>query len=272
MKTIIFPTDYSANADKALDFAIDFAKKTGAKIIALNAYDLPYAETVMTHSLLEIMKENSEAGMKKVEEKLQSAGIPYETRCLVGNPIRLVKKAVEDEGADMVILGTKGASGIEEILIGSNAASILQSVTVPVITIPAGSHFSNIRKIVFGADFKSKRNGTALIQLAEIASIFNAEVVIAHVIVNYGIDNQTVIEAKQRISEYLKGISHRFEVLSGENVEDTLLQFAAEDRADMIALMSRNYSFFESIFHKSVTTKVAYHSKLPYLALHEDAN
>ena len=272
MKTIIFPTDYSLNAEKALEFAIEFAKKTGSKILALNAYDLPYAETVMTHSLLEIMKENSEAGMKKVEEILKNAGIPHETRCLVGNPIRLVKKVVDDEGADMVIMGTKGASGIEEILIGSNAASILQSVTVPVITIPANSKFSGIRKIVFGADFKSKRNSTALNQLAEIAYIFEAEVVIAHVIVNYGIDNQTVIEAKKRISDHLKGIPHRFEVLSGENVEDTLLKFASEDRADMIALMSRNYSFFESIFHKSVTTKVAYHSKLPYLALHEDSN
>jgi nucleotide-binding universal stress UspA family protein len=270
MKTIIFPTDYSENANRALEFAIEFARKTGAKIIAMNAYDLPYAETVMTHSLLEIMKENSEAGMAKVAEKLKNANIPFETRCLVGNPVRLVKNLVEDEGAEMVILGTKGASGIEEILIGSNAAAILQSVTVPVITIPAGSKFNWVRKIVFGADFKSKKNSTALQQLAEIAAVFNAEVVIAHVIVNYGIDNQTVLDAKRRISDYLKGIPHRFEVLSGENVENTLLEFAEQERADMIALMSRNYSFFESIFHKSVTTKVAYHTKLPYLALHED--
>jgi nucleotide-binding universal stress UspA family protein len=270
MQTIIFPTDFSKGADYAMQYAVFIAKTTGAEIIVMNAYDLPYAETIMTHSLLDVMKSNAEEAMKKVADTLEAEKVNFRTMVQMGNPIRLVKELVEELNADMVVLGTKGASGLEEVLIGSNAASILHNVDCPVLSIPKGRAFTDIDTIVYGADFRSKKADKALGELASIAKLFGAKIIVTHVVVNYDLDDASIDDAKKRISPKLEGVEHSFEVISGESVEKAILEFAATQGADMIALMSRNYSFFEGLFRRSVTTKVAYHSQIPYLALQEE--
>ncbi|MCC5915878.1 MAG: universal stress protein [Cryomorphaceae bacterium] len=270
MQTIIFPTDFSKGAKYAFDFAVAIAQKTGAQVIALNAYDLPYAETIMTHSLLDVMKKNAEEAMEKVSEQLKEAGVKHKILVQMGNPIRVVKEAVEEFKADIVVLGTKGASGLEEVLIGSNAAAILHNVDCPVLSIPKGSTFNTVDTIVYGSDFRSKKSGKALRELKAVAELFNAKIIVTHVVVNYQIDKETIAEAKARISPILEGVNHTFEVIHAESVEDGLLEFAATQGADMVALMSKNYSFFEGLFHRSLSSKVAYHASIPYLALQEE--
>lgn len=269
MQTLIFPTDFSKGAEYAMEYAIFVARKTGAEIVVMNAYDLPYAETIMTHSLLDVMKSNAEEAMQKVANRLTEEKVAFRTLVQMGNPIRLVKELVEELNADMVVLGTKGASGLEEVLIGSNAASILHNVDCPVLSIPKGRNFSEIDTIVYGSDFRSKKSDKALAELRNIAQLFGAEIIVTHVVVNYEIDEATVTAAKARISPLLEGVKHSFEVINGDSVEKNILEFAATRGADMVALMSRNYSFFEGLFRRSVSTKVAYHSQIPYLALQE---
>lgn len=269
MQTIIFPTDFSKGAEKAMEFAIEIARRTDAKIIAVNAYDLPYAETIMTHSLLDVMKKNAEEAMTKVTEKLKSAGVNYSAEIKMGNPIRVVKEAVEDFKADMVVLGTKGASGLEEVLIGSNAAAILHNVDCPVLSIPQEKAFTEINHIVYGSDFRSKKADKALGELKTIAALFDAKITVAHVVVNYDIDEKILAEAKARISPILEPVKHEYEVLHADSVEKGILDYAAKHGADMVALMSRNYSFFEGLFRRSISSKVAYHASIPYLALQE---
>lgn len=269
MQTIIFPTDFSKGAEKAMEFAVEIARRNGAKILAVNAYDLPYAETIHTHSLLDVMKKNSEDAMKKVGEALKDTGVNFETLIQMGNPIRIVKEAVEDYKADMVVLGTKGASGLEEVLIGSNAAAILHNVDCPVLSIPSGKSFSEIKHIVYGSDFRSKKSDKALSELRTLAALFNAKISVAHVVVNYELDEKTTAEAKARISPILESIEHDYHIIHADNVEEGILEFAAKNGADMVALMSRNYSFFEGLFRRSVSSKIAFHASVPYLALQE---
>jgi nucleotide-binding universal stress UspA family protein len=270
MQTIIFPTDFSKGAEYALEFAVEISKRTKAEIIVINAYDLPYAETIMTHSLLDVMKKNAEEAMDKAADKLREKGVKFRTMVQMGNPIRVVKEAVEEFNADIVVLGTKGASGLEEVLIGSNAASILHNVDCPVLSIPKGRTFSQINTIVYGSDFRSKKSNKALGELKAVAELFGAEIVVTHVVVNYEIDEAVVTAAKERISGILGDVNHTYEVIHADRVEDGILEFAAARGADMVALMSKNYSFFEGLFHRSISSKVAYHATIPYLALQEE--
>lgn len=269
MKTILFPTDFSKTADNALTFAIELAKKTQARIIAVNAYDLPYAETVMTHSLLDIMRENSEKAMADVELRLKDAGAAYECLSLLGAPSRIIRQLAEDKFADYVVMGTKGASGIEEVLIGSNAVSIIHSVEIPIFTIPNTARLETIKKILFGFDFKNKNMQKPLGLLADIARTFEAQVLIAHVLDNYDSTNDEMQRSKALIEKYFTGIEHHYKLLNGDDTEDILLKAAEEEKADLLTLVARNYNFFEGLFRSRVTSKIAYHSKLPFLVLHE---
>ncbi len=269
MKTIIYPTDFSKNAEKALLYAVAAAKALHARIIVVNAFDLPYSQNVMSTSLLDIMRETSEKGLKEVAKKIEPTGLEFETRSMMGNPIRVVKDLTKYYDNCMVVLGTKGASGIEEILIGSNTASILHSVNVPVLAIPLTANFKGIKKIVYASDFQSKRNDKALARLATLAKAFGAEVLILHVQVEQG----EVLEPQREKFERIMGdVPHSFHIEKAreKNIEQAILDFSKEQEACMIALMARKHGFIEGIFHSSMTSKVAFHTPCPFLALHEE--
>lgn len=270
MKTIIFPTDFSKNAQRAMLYAVAAAKNMGARVIVVNAFDLPYSQNVMSTSLLDIMRETSEKGLKEVAKKLEPTGVEYETRSLMGNPIRVVKDLTKYYDNCMVVLGTKGASGIEEILIGSNTASILHSVDVPVLAIPADAPYKGgVHKLVYASDFKSKRNDRALQRMAEIAKAFEAEVLILHVQVEEG---EVLEPQREKFARIMGDVPHSFHIEKAfeRNVEQAILDFSKEKNACMIALMARKHGFLEGIFHTSMTSKVAFHTHCPFLALHEE--
>lgn len=267
MKRIIFPTDFSEAADKALDFAIEVCKRAELPMLLVNAYDLPYAQNVMSTSLIDIMRENSETGLKQVAGKVQAAGIVVETRSLMGNPIRVVKEITKKDPEAAVIMGTKGASGIEEVLIGSNAASVLQSIDVPVLAIPFEAEFRNIDKIVYCTDFRSQKNDRALRRLANTARLFNAEIMILHIQQPGQADLAS--DQRHKFDHHLKDIKHSFHILSSDNLEQAIIDFAKEKDADMLALLTRKYGVIRGLFHSSLTNKMAFHSRVPLLALHE---
>ncbi|NVK28489.1 MAG: universal stress protein [Flavobacteriia bacterium] len=267
MKRIIFPTDFSESADKALEFAIDIAKKGGMEILLVNAYDLPYAQNVMSTSLIDIMRENSESGLKQLASKLEAQGVNVKHKSMMGNPIRVVKEITRKDPDSIVVMGTKGASGIEEVLIGSNAASVLQSTNVPVLAIPADAEFEMIEKIVYCTDFRSNKNDRALRRLASLAKVFDAEVMILHI----QQEGQADLASGQRhkFDHHLSEVKHSFHILKETNVEEAILNFTKEKNADMLALLTRKYGIIRGLFHSSLTNKVAFHSKVPILALHE---
>lgn len=268
MKTIIFPTDFSKNAEIALDVAVKIAQKGNMEILMVNAFDLPYATNVMTTSLLDIMRDNSEKGLEQEAKRIAASGVKLRTQSVMGNPIRVVKELSVKYPDSMVILGTKGSSGLEEVLIGSNAVSILQSVDVPVMAVPQFCVYEDVNKIIYATDMQSSKDERALRRLGTLAHLFGAEVMILHV----QTDKDAAIDIegqKAKISQNLGDIKHTFHFTEGEQVEQTIRDFADKNQADLIALLARKYGFFKHLFHSSVTNKVAYHSKRPLVAFHE---
>lgn len=266
MKTIILPTDFSENAEHALNFAIDLGRKSGAEIWVVNAYDIPYSHNIMTTSLLDMIREGSEGGVAESAQRATDAGVPAKGIAKMGNPIRVVKDLVRECGDCIVVMGTKGSSGVEQILIGSNAAAMLHSVKVPVFAIPQKSEVKAINKIVFGTDYSSDRDQQALERLAAIAKVMEAEVMVLHVDNGKG---KAVAGNRDKFETILKEVKHSFHLVKNSDVDKAIEEFVNEKEADMVALLARNYGFIESLFHTSVTSKVAFHTKVPYLALHE---
>ncbi len=267
MSRIIFPTDFSENADKAFEFAVRIAKYYGDEMIVANAYDLPYSQNVMSTSLIDIMRETSKKGLVKYKERAKKEDLKCQTLSLMGNPIRVVKELTKKFDDCMVVLGTKGASGLEEVLIGSNASSILHTVDVPVFTIPSKAEFKAIKRIVYCSDFQSTKNERALTRLANFAKVFSAEVLILHVLTPKSGDHK---KYEDQFAKCFKGVKHSVTIEESVNVENTINDFIASQEADMVSLLVRKYGLIEGLFHgRSFTAKVAYHTEIPFLAVHE---
>ncbi len=263
---ILLPTDFSDNADKATEIAFRLAKDSGGKVTILHAYDLPYSDRSMSTSLLEVMKENAESNMAEFEKKVKADyGANYDVQVRLGNPIRLIHEVSNTDAIDMVVMGTKGASGLEEILIGSNAASVIQNTNKPVLIIPPQAELKEVKKIVFASDLDPKVKAQPLERLREFALANKASIDIVHV---QG-EKAPVTGSRDFYSANLKGVEHGFTILRNENVEKAITDEALKEKADIVAAITKRYGFFEGLFHRSMTSRLAYHSTLPLLVLHE---
>lgn len=263
---ILLPTDFSENADKATEIAFRLANQTEGKVTILHAYDLPYSDRSMTTSLLEVMKENAETNMAEFEEKIKADyGSNFDTQVRLGNPIRLIHEVSDTDAIDLVVMGTKGASGLEEILIGSNAASVIQNTNKPVLVIPPQASLGSIRKIVFASDLDPNVKSQPLMRLRDFALANNARIDIVHV---QG-EKAPISGSRDFYRSELDGVELEFTILHNENVEKAITDEAIKEKADIVAAITRRYGFFEGLFHRSVTSRLAYHSTLPLLVLHE---
>ena len=264
---VLLPTDFSENAELATQFALDIARRTNGFIMVLHAYDVPHYERSMTTSLLIEMKKSAEQNMAEFEQKfLANSGLKYECHVMIGNPIRLSKEMVVKHQLEMVVMGTKGASGIEELLIGSNAASVIHNVEVPVLVVPPSSQVTEIKRIVLATDLEFKNKKPPLEALARIASIYDAEIFLLHIQDEDGVPAGT----RELIAEAMGDVRHQYHISSQkDNVETAILEFCEQKNTDVVSAISKRYGFFQGLFHKSLTSKLAYHSKIPLLALHE---
>jgi nucleotide-binding universal stress UspA family protein len=263
---ILLPTDFSENAEKACDIAFKLAAFNNGTVSILHAYDLPYSDRSMTTSLLEVMKENAEKNMatfaEKVKKKYSGA---FTTLVRLGNPIRLIHDQSEQDGIELVVMGTKGASGLEEVLIGSNAASVIQNTNKPVLIIPPKAELNDVKRIVFASDLDPKVKEQPLQRLAKFAKTLGASIDIVHIQHENSVPNG----ARDFYSSMLKEVDHEFTIIRSENVEKAIVKEAAKENADIVAAINKRYGFFEGIFHRSMTSKLAYHTTLPLLVLHE---
>jgi nucleotide-binding universal stress UspA family protein len=262
---ILLPTDFSENADLACDYAFDLAKKSGGQVLALNAYDLPYSDRSLTTSLLEVMKENAEKNMAKFKAELEKYGVPFKTKVSMGNPIRVIKEEAAKDEIDAVVMGTKGASGLEEVLIGSNAASVIQNTQKPVLIIPPSTKLTSFDKLIFASDFDLDQQEKALHQLKNFADIYGTKIDVLHVQGNLS----GKAGSRSKFNEILGSALEEFTITQTSNIEQAINEEANKENADLVAVISKSYGFFEGLFHRSLSSKLAYHTHLPLLVLHE---
>jgi len=140
MKTILVPTDFSSHSEKAVEFAKKLAKLTGGKIHILHCYQInvggvsPYGVTVPE----EYNRQMREAAVKRVEEVAEAVaadGIQVESHITPSYPSEAVSDLASEIGADLIVMGTRGSTGLKHVLLGSVAERTLRIAPCPVVTV-----------------------------------------------------------------------------------------------------------------------------------------
>jgi nucleotide-binding universal stress UspA family protein len=279
MKTILIPTDFSDNSSNAISYGLQLFKHEDVNFVFLHVshpiVDLPtssieYFEPVIFEDQEEVKKQIQNQLTKICQkENVDLNKINYQIECLVGFAGDLIVSKAKEAACDLIVMGTKGASGLDQILLGSITASVIRKSTISVIAVPENYSFKKLEKIVFATDYEGISNKKTLLPLFDFASKFQSKVLMFH-----------AIEAKEPIAAYIEElqvwkaeknfehVKHSNSIASCENIPDGILDFAGENEADMIALIPHTYSFFGNLLHKSVSKQVAFESNIPILALH----
>ncbi len=275
MKQILIPTDFSENANHALNFALVLATDFGATLHVINSYKMPYSSSSpMTRTLLDTLKESSLDDLAKCLAHIKSnpefKDLNVKTQAFAGDVVNSIDEYANKIDADVVVMGTKGVSGIEEMLIGSNAEEVVIHSDKPVIIVPENSQISSVKKVAFAADLQSINNPDVLQSYISFAKKYKADTLM----VNVGKDpsnSQSVekLEEVKKLDKLFSDVSHSFHFEDNEDVINGINKFVKLNECDMLTLFSRRHNFFEKIFHKSVTNKLTCQAELPIFVIKE---
>lgn len=270
MKKLICPSDFSTPSLNALTYAMGLADRLKAELIVLHAV---HPVPVVDHSFLDLPDNPVEDARKEALQALANAGIAtdaFQLEVRQGLASDLIVSYAKETEADLVVMGTKGASGIKEIILGSVASSVINRSEIPVLVVPEEAHNPDISTIVFAADFK-KEDKTVAHQLLTFAKAFDAEICALHFLEAEEDERDFDDREEWRLAypELFKYKKIRYESIRTREIVSGIDAYTQKINADVLTMMPRKRSFFEKVFHRSVTRQLACHTHIPLLAIHQ---
>lgn len=270
MQKILIPTDFSPVADNALKYALEIATEFESELLLYNVYtfyrkidynaNYPDDEQPFVKNIEKQMNFTKQ----KFTERIRQKGLTIQTKVEEDTIFSLFDRKAKKHDVSLIIMGSKGASGLEKIIFGSVAATALEMAKVPVLVVPPKYAFAPIKKIAFATDLKEVPENV-LAPLRELAVKFNAKVTI--LFVNTDSDRET----NNDFNVDIEGVETTYqEVPMSGSINDSINEFVDVNKFDLMCMVRREKGFFESLFKKSISKSQVYNSKIPLLVLPEN--
>ena len=271
MKNVLLTTDFSENAENAINYVINMFGIEDVQYVVLNSYQDISASSGSLVSLIDTLRNDSIDRLKSHEEDLLAAnkGIVVESKSIYGSVTQGIKTLSEETAFDYLIIGTKGISVLENLIVGSNTMDVIKSIKIPTLVIPTKFEHHKIHNIAFAADYEKLKDSHILEPMIEVAKLAGAEVKIVNVS-----EKEEAVDVPHALEGFhlhgiLKGVQHQYFTEVNEKVTDGLEVFIKENRIDLMALIAHEYTFFDRIFHRSITKQVSRLTEIPLLIIHE---
>ena len=276
MKTILVPTDFSPNANKALNYAAEIAIISGATIIIVHVSDLTHAsmnENIILPASIDkevILEANRQLNvLATVTREITGGEVNYQLyNGFVPDAIQL---AANDNNADLIVMGTLGDAGIREKLFGSMTAKVISQSTIPVLAVPLMYEWTPAKNILLAIN-NFKDSYKVLEPLTWLAGLLKATVHMSMFIDDA--DSVNLIENKKDMEQFCEtmkienpGIDIIPATIHGQNFEDAIKLHIAENKSDILVMVTHKRNFLVSIFNRSMTKKMSYHTDIPLLSI-----
>ena len=263
MKKILVPIDFSKPSEYATKMAAKIAEKTNATVYLIHFIELPSGvidiASSSTFSIPESMLYLRKTKEKVLEFKKSffSEDRTVEYFIKLNSPFEGIKKYAEKINADLIIMGSKGHSEFEEIMIGSNTEKIVRSSKIPVIVIKKDVKKFKLKNLVFASNFKEE-NKEVFRKFLDFANAFDSKV---HLLkINTPSNFEITRNSIQKVKDFIKDFhlpKHSINIYNDTSVEEGIVNFSREKKADLIALSTHGRSGISHLFTASVTKNLS---------------
>lgn len=269
MRKIIVPTDFSENARRALNYAIMVANATSA---ALHVVHTVHTRGSAGHFLSIddiVMKERGEELeelLKAIKPQLDDA-VMLSSSVKQGYVVDAILAEGEKVGADTIVMGTQGASGLRRWLLGSTTVDLLKSTTLPVMAVPNEFESTELSRIALAVDAARLKDVSVLQPLILLAQKFKIDLNLVHISSDDKINTDIDTLLHQHLQQLgINYIAHR---IAATDIEQAIKDFVKTHKINMLCVLnqSEKRSWFENLFHLSITKEMAYESEVPLLVL-----
>lgn len=282
-KKILLPIDFSKNSLNAIAYALDMYKNDSCQFYILNAFSIPNYDVdslQMLHFDMNIFtakKEVVESDLIELVNKIsrnneETKHHNFDTIATHEEPLRAIKDAIEMYDVDLVVMGTKGETGLQRIVYGSLAIQVMEkSRNCPVLVVPENAKYSTLNEIVFPSSYKTHFKKRELEYLSELAKMSSASIRILHIDNELELD-ENQLQHKRMLTEYFDDVIHTFHSIENMGKDIAISGFVKERDIDMIAFINKKHTFLDNMFAHPLVKSITYHTKVPVLVMHDLRN
>ncbi|MDB4270608.1 universal stress protein [bacterium] len=276
MKKIILPTDFSYNAYNAISYAMNLLKDEEATFYLLNTYTPAIYQTeYLLHSpgqigLGDIYQSESINQLEELKKQLEKEFKNPKHTIIAHSAFNIlvdeVSAMVASEEADLVIMGTQGATGAKEIFLGTHTVHVIKKATCPVIAIPADFDYEIPKKILFPTDYEVEYSEKQLAGLLNLSKIHNSSIEVIHISSGYDLTDLQ-LQNKAKLEKILEEIPHLFHDLPNQEIITGINNFQLKNKMNMLAMIQNKHTFLESLFIEPVIKKIGFHVSIPFMVI-----
>lgn len=270
MKRILVPTDFSDHAMYALKIAAQLAKEHDAELLLLNLLDLPtHMNDAISNGvnipevMLYLNKTNERLDDLLEQDFLQHVKVSAVAK--IEKAFQGIVKYSAEHDVDLIVMGSHGQSGFQDMIIGSNTEKIVRASNIPVLIIKQENFNFKSTNLVFASDFNNEIKNP-FEKLVALAKILNAHLNL--VMINTPNSFKSNLVAEKRMSDFMQDYDLKnfsLHIYNDTNVEKGILNFANKVYADIIAVCTHGRTTFAHFFVGSISEDLVNHAPKPVL-------
>ena len=278
MKKILVPTDFSKNAYAALFYATKLFSDEALQITILHSFgeevgkltsrvDIGRSENIIE----KLYRQSDEDGKQLVHKITLDSSKVKHTFEVISTPATLSKtinKLVTTEGIDLVVMGSKGRTGAEDVLVGSTTVKITKTLECcPLLIAPREVDYVIPTNIAFATDYNDFYQLSKLRPIVRLVRQYNSNIHLVHV----GSENELDSKQRQNLEQYRNDLTEydtEFHFIpKKESISKTLHNFIDGNKMDLLALVYHKHAFLKQLFREPVVSRVGKHTHTPTLVI-----
>jgi nucleotide-binding universal stress UspA family protein len=273
MKKLLVPVDFSETSEAAVDFAIQLARKCGYEVMLIHSvdfsgtYEAMYMDAPHIQSFTDQVMKDMEIRLENLFRRIKDDDIKISTHLTSGTLVQDVREFVREKNIDLIVMGTKGATGLQEFFVGSNTEKIVRMVDCPIISIPIKTDIKSIRKFLIPVDLWEIRP-SFLREVSFFQQMFSSSMEFVWVKTPHDVENLDLVteEFNNLLSEY-EIASSSFTIVRHVFPQDGILAQVKSTNADIVAMATHARRGLSHLFSGSMTEDVINHVKIPLWSL-----
>ncbi|MCP2027036.1 nucleotide-binding universal stress UspA family protein [Flavobacterium sp. HSC-32F16] len=272
MKRILVPTDFSENAEHALKVVAQIAKKNNSEIVILHMLELPHQSNdaifggvSIPETMLFMQKANET--LDKISNSPFLDGISITEMVKMDKPIHGITQVSKEQDIDLIVMGSHGSSGMEELLIGSNTEKVVRNSEIPVLVIKKEISTFDVDNIVFASDF-TEETKKPFEKILNFAKFFDAKIHLVSICTPNSFKPTHVTEkALQSFVSEFNLANYSTHIYNDTNIEKGIINFSNSINADIIGMCTHGRTGFAHFFNGSISEGLVNHSIKPVLTV-----
>jgi nucleotide-binding universal stress UspA family protein len=270
MKRILIPTDFTKYADDAIEVGAQIAKKLNYEIVLIHMLELPgqmndaiKGETSIPEVML--FKRKADETLKNIKNRPYLAGIKVTEVIRLDGAYNGINNYIKQNTIDLIVMGSHGTSGIDEIFIGSNTEKVVRLSEVPVLVIKNRIESFDIKNIIFASEF-SKEIKKPFQKVLEFTKLFESKLNLVMICTPNSFKSTSA--ARNIITEFVADFDmpdYTFETYNESNIEKGIINYSNEKEADLIAFCTHGRTALNHFFTGSISEDLVNHATRPVL-------